>query len=271
MNRKILQIFVIHNISIFLFLLIDNDLSILDLLCFELAIYIVFIKDSVKSYWYYLFCILVPVVFVLSTHLTIFYNWNKNYSELTSFSGETFYPKDEEFCGDDDRNLTIKRRKSRNTEYGNNSNKCKPTMRFLYVQSENQKLRFSCDKTISYGCDEINEYFNKSKRLHLINKDVLLNNEKIYVKYAEQSKYLTRIPFVTIKSFTLSPEILSPKQLVIYEISHQDKVIYDYDYFIKKYKWQRTKYILYTIYLVLNSIVFIFVYRSVFQKLSVHR
>lgn len=268
-TKKILLIFIIQNISAFLFAILDKDLPAFTLtytygfiLCF---VFVVFdLKgNGVKKWALYLYSIIIPVSFLCFTHIAIFHNWDKNYSELISFSGETFVPKANEFCDYDDKHIAIRSR--------DNDLSCRePNVNFLYIQSENQKLRFSCSKSIFYGCDEVEAYFNKKW------KDILSSRENLSVKYAVQQKYLA-IPYITIRGLSFFPKLFpkliseppetpSLKQWVIYEISYQDKVIYNYEHFIQKYRQQRIKHAIYMIYLVLNSIVFIFIYRSIFQK-----
>lgn len=271
-TKKILLIFIIQNVSAFLFAILDKDLPAFTLtytygfiLCF---VFVVFdLKgNGVKKLALYLYSIIIPVSFLCFTHIAIFHNWDKNYSELISFSGETFVPKANEFCDYDDRSFTM----SKNS-YVKPKDGCKePNLNFLYIQSDSQRLRFSCSKSIFYGCDEVEAYFNKKW------KDILSSKEKLSVKYAIQQKYLN-YPMLTARGLAFFPELwlrldkhefkLSYlKQMYIYEISHQGKVIYNYEYFIQKYRHQRIKHAIYMIYLVLNSIVFILIYRSIFKK-----
>ena len=268
MNKKLLYTLIIQIISVSLYLFIDLDFHIFNLICIELVIFVIFIKGSTKTYLYYLLCIFIPTIFIVRNHLTIFENWNVDYDKLTSFSGSTFYPQDGFYDEDDyshHTSRTINRRSNRTfTKYS-------PSMRFIYLQSDNEEARFSCDKTISYGCNEINNFFGKKNWANLINTDILYDKKILSIKYFEQDKYAFNYPTVILNSFTLSPEIPRPKQGVIYEIAYQGKVIYDYNYFISKYKRQRYKYMLYAVYLILNSICFIFIYRSVFRKISVSK
>ena len=165
-------------------------------------------------------------------------------------------PKKGDFCEYDDEDMIPSKSGHRQ--------ECFPTYKFLYIQSDNQKLRFSCSKAAhSYFCDELKDYFNENNKYL---KD-------ISVKYAVQQKYFNQdFPVLIYRGLTFFPEYLSSvdfsklKQFVIYEISYQGKVIYNYEYFINKYRQQRIKHAIYMIYLVLNSIVFIFIYRSIFQK-----
>lgn len=271
-TKKILLIFIIQNISAFLFAILDKDLPVFPLIgygfliCFCFSIVNLTSNDVGKwtRYSLYSYSIVIPIAFLCSTHLTIFHNWDKNYSELISFSGETFKPKKGDFCEYDDRDMSPSGKSGRR-----NREKCVPNPHFLYIQSKNKKLRFSCSKTAEYYfCDELKDYFNKN------NQDL----KDVSVKYAIQQKYFNQdFPVLIFRGLTFFSEHLSfvdfsqLKQNVIYEISHQGKVIYDYEYFIQKYRQQRIKHAIYMIYLVLNSIVFIFIYRSFFQKAKTYK
>lgn len=266
MERKLLRILIIQNISVFLYLFIDPDFYIFNLFCIELALFIILIKNSTKNYLYYILCVFIPLVFILSNHLTIFENWNIDYNKLKYFSGTTFYPQDAFYDEDDYSHHSSHKRINRH-----NSTIYNPSMRFIYLQSDTEQARFSCDKTIRYGCNEINNFFGYKNLNNLINEDILYDKRKLSIKYFEQDKYFANFPLVITKSFTINKNIPRPKQGVIYEIAYQGKVIYDYNYFISKYKRQRYKYILYAVYLILNSICFMFIYHSVFQELSFYK
>ena len=55
---------------------------------------------------------------------------------------------------------------------------------------------------------------------------------------------------------------------VVYEMKHNDKVIYDYNYFVSKYHKQQRNSIIYAVYLIANTLVFCIFYHLI-QKNSV--
>lgn len=81
----------------------------------------------------------------------------------------------------------------------------------------------------------------------------------ISVKYAEfyHFQMLTIIPFFH-------------KENVIYEIKHNDKIIYGYDYFINKFSQQRKNLLIFVVYVILNSVVFCFFYHWIQKDFLKH-
>ena len=107
---------------------------------------------------------------------------------------------------------------------------------------------FICGIKSSSSCNkELKNYFGRGNT----------NSQNISVKYYEFNGTLS---FFIIPIFTNSN--------VVYEMKHNDEVIYDYNYFIHKYHQQQRDLIIFAIYLIVNTLVFCIGYHLI-QKNSV--
>ncbi|MBR6026725.1 MAG: hypothetical protein IK065_03915 [Neisseriaceae bacterium] len=101
-------------------------------------------------------------------------------------------------------------------------------------------------KSISSCDEELKNYFDG------------MYNQNISVKYytfSDTHAFIYIIPFFTNSN-------------VVYEMKHNDKVIYDYNYFVSKYHKQQRDLIIFAIYLIVNTLVFCIFYHLI-QKNSV--
>ena len=103
---------------------------------------------------------------------------------------------------------------------------------------------FYCDRFLGQTCGkELKKYFGKPS--------VYLRGEVIAVKYAEFRHYGELLPFITDKGG------------LIYEISHDGKIIYPYEYFIDKYSTGKKNFFIFTIFLLGTSIGFGVIYKNI--------
>lgn len=104
---------------------------------------------------------------------------------------------------------------------------------------------FYCDRFLGWSCsEELMKYFGKPYYLRCEGK-------VITVKYAEFRHYEELLPFITDKGG------------LIYEISHDGKIIYPYEYFIDKYSTGKKNFFIFTIFLLGTSIGFGVIYKNI--------
>ncbi|MBR7001078.1 MAG: hypothetical protein IKI11_00220, partial [Neisseriaceae bacterium] len=123
----------------------------------------------------------------------------------------------------------------------------------LVLKNNEQELGFRCSQLNYYDdCNrEISQYFG------YVSENYYGNN--ISVKYTEIShiRMMFVVPFIS-------------KEKVIYEIKHNDKIIYGYDYFINKFSQQRKNLLIFVVYVILNSVVFCFFYHWIQKDFLKH-
>ena len=123
----------------------------------------------------------------------------------------------------------------------------------LVLKNNKQKFGFRCSPLHHYdSCNrEISQYFGYASENYYGND--------ISVKYADIShiEMMFVVPFIS-------------KEKVIYEIKHNDKIIYGYDYFINKFSQQRKNLLIFVVYLILNSVVFCFFYHWIQKDFVQH-
>ena len=93
--------------------------------------------------------------------------------------------------------------------------------------------------------------------------------------YKEKSKYYRKNISVKYAEFSVSfpvagiiPAFIDRR--VIYEIEHNGKIIYSYNYFINKYSQQQRNLRIFAIYLIVNSLVFCIFYQWIQKKYVQH-
>ena len=102
---------------------------------------------------------------------------------------------------------------------------------------------FYCDRFLGKTCnEELKKYFGDSY--------TSWQGKTITVKYAEFRHYGEILPFITNKGG------------LIYEMSHDDKVIYPYEYFIDKYSTGKKNFYIFTIFLLGATIGFGVIYKT---------
>lgn len=118
---------------------------------------------------------------------------------------------------------------------------------YVTIQKDKQQRSFQCSFIYDDDCyDEFIQYFGIDNQY----------GQNISIKYAEFSSFI--VPFLN-------------DEKIIYEIKHNDKIIYGYDYFINKFSRQQKNLRIFAVYLILNSVVFCIFYHWIqkdFVKLS---
>ncbi|MBQ9682548.1 MAG: hypothetical protein IJV35_04685 [Neisseriaceae bacterium] len=123
---------------------------------------------------------------------------------------------------------------------GNSSSRC------FTLQKDEQERCFQCSFIYYDECyDEFKQYFGADNQY----------GQDISIKYAEFSSFI--IPFLN-------------DEKIIYEIKHNDKIIYGYDYFINKFSRQQKNLRIFAVYLILNSVVFCIFYHWIQKDFLKH-
>ena len=118
--------------------------------------------------------------------------------------------------------------------------------RKITLQKDKQERSFQCSFIDDDDCyDEFKQYFGADNQY----------GQNISIKYAEFSGFI--VPFLN-------------DEKIIYEIKHNDKIIYGYDYFINKFSQQRKNLLIFVVYLILNSVVFCFFYHWIQKDFLKH-
>ena len=124
---------------------------------------------------------------------------------------------------------------------------CKYCSGLLHLNSNDPKMHFHCDLIIKDSCfNEITKYFGADKQY----------GQNISVKYVEIDYHLP--VFIFIKT----------KEKLIYEIAHDGKVIFSYDYFINKFATEQRNLFIFTVFLILNTIGFCIIYKMMEKHLQ---
>ena len=105
-------------------------------------------------------------------------------------------------------------------------------------------------KSISSCDEELQNYFG---RRNTDGQDISVK----YYKFSDSHALLYIIPFFTNSN-------------VVYEMKHNDKVIYDYNYFVSKYHKQQRDLIIFAIYLIVNTLVFCVFYHLIQKNFLKH-
>ena len=154
----------------------------------------------------------------------------REYNELKSFSGILFHPS---FCN------------RRGSSCSGRIFLKSPEADSRDLKSSEQYFDFYCDRFLVWSCnEELKKYFGKYP-VYLEGKVV------ISVKYAEFRHYEELLPFITTRGRH------------IYEISHNGKIIYPYEYFIDKYSTGKKNFYIFTIFLLGITIGFGVVYKRI--------
>ena len=191
------------------------------------------INASVQDRAPYKIYIVVTVYFcamhILMNFDGFFTDAHREYSELKSFSGVLFRP-------DTGGGRVAGSPESINLKI--------PEGRWRNLGDGEPYSRFYCDRFLGWSCGkELKKYFGKPS--------VYLYGEVITVKYAEFIHHADLLPFITEKGG------------LVYEMSHDGKVIYPYEYFIEKYSRGKRNFYIFTLFLLGTSIGFCFIYKNI--------
>lgn len=231
-KQKFLTVFIVQYISIILvFLILDVDTEINFFTFIGIPIYFgTIISESPIKKTFFIFNIIIILLFLPDNCFNLMQNFNIDYNQLKNYSGKNI------------RNST--------------SGKSITSAHFALKKDEEKTMYFTCSP-ISKDFDdcykELLQYFGYGDY-----GDSYYGNN-ISVKYAEfyHFQMLMIIPFFH-------------KEKVIYEIKHNDKIIYGYDYFINKFSQQRKNLLIFVVYLILNSVVFCFFYHWIQKDFLKH-
>ena len=154
----------------------------------------------------------------------------REYHDLKSFSGILFYPS---ACNR--RGAACSERIFLKSPEGDSRD----------LKSGERYSDFYCDRFLGGSCSEdLSKYFGEPF-VYLYGKAV------ISVKYAEFINYDETFPFITTKGKH------------VYEILHDGKVIYPYEYFIDKYSTGKKSFYIFTIFLLGATIGFGVIYKNI--------
>ena len=123
----------------------------------------------------------------------------------------------------------------------------------LLKKDKNGKKRdfFICGIKSSSSCnEELKNYFGRGNTLDQ-------NISVKYYKFSDIHAVLYIIPFFMNSN-------------VVYEMKHNEEVIYDYNYFVSKYHKQQRDLIIFAIYLIVNTLVFCIFYQWIQKKYVQH-
>lgn len=185
---------------------------------------------SVNAFAPHKICIGVTV-WLCASHMLMnfdafFTDVNRGYNELKSFSGIIFEPG---------------RGGGKGGALGEHINLKSPEGNRRNLGGGEPYSGFYCDRFLGKTCiEELKKYFGDSGQ-----------GKAITVKYAEFKHYGEFLPFIANKGG------------LIYEISHDGKIIYPYEYFIDKYSTGKKNFFIFTIFLLGTSIGFGVAYKRI--------
>ena len=236
-DKKFRVVFALQNFSLFLaWLFLDANFGAL----FFLGFFVLFASCVPENDWardwtkkgLFIISALIMIYWFLENSMSLRADVDVNYNQLKSYSGITVPEQ------------SLKSRGGSNV---------RDYMRLeKHKDEKNQKKEtrlFICGIKFYYSCtEELRNYFGRENTY----------NQNISVKYYE---------FPDIGSLAFIP-LSFYNQKAVYEMIHNDKVIYDYNYFVSKYRKQQRNSIIYAIYLIVNTLVFCIFYHLI-QKSSV--
>ena len=232
-NKKFAIVFALQNFSLFLaWLFLGANFGYLIVLSLLLFVLFYTQGDRWTKKGFFIFSAIFVWMWFLDNSMGLRINLDVNYNQLKSYFG-----------------ITVSRSNGRGSA---------ATIHHEMILEKDKhgnyrnggKRGFICGIKSSSSCnEELINYFGRSNTY----------NQNISVKYYEfptdTQALLYIIPFVTNAN-------------VVYEIKHNDKVIYDYNYFVSKYHKQQRDLIIFAIYLIVNTLVFCTFYHLI-QKNSV--
>lgn len=230
-EKKCFTVFIIQYISIILvFLILDIDFDINFCTLLSFIIPFITLSDLFTKKTFFIFNIIILLLFLPDNCLNLMQNFNIDYNQLKNYSGKNI----------------------RNSTGG----KAVTAAHLALKKDEEKTMYFTCSpvsKDFDDCYKELLQYFGYGDY-----GDSYYGNN-ISVKYAEfyHFQMLTIIPFFH-------------KENVIYEIKHNDKIIYGYDYFINKFSQQRKNLLIFVVYVILNSVVFCFFYHWIQKDFVQH-
>ena len=228
------SIFYAKHQSFLAWLLFDANFLFLFFLGFVIMIYSYNHEDNWTKKGLFIFSAIMIINWFLENSMSLRADVDISYNQLKDYSGITVYePTTYGYSkGSGDIHYFMRLEKHKNEK-----NQNKETSGFIC----GIKSHSSCN-------DELINYFGRSNTY----------DKNISVKYYE---------FTDIYSLVIIPLFFSNQQ-VVYEMKYNDKVIYDYNYFVSKYHKQQRNSIIYAIYLIVNTLVFCIFYHLI-QKNSV--
>ena len=167
--------------------------------------------------------------YMLANFNGFFTDARREYHELKSFSGILFEPS---VCN------------RRGSSCGERIFLKSPEGDSIDLKSGEQYSDFYCDRFLGGSC-------NKELQKHFGKPSVYLRGEVVTVKYAEFRNYEDAFPFITSKG------------RLVYEISHDGKIIYPHEYFIEKYYAGKKSFFIFTIFLLGITIGFGVIYKNI--------
>ena len=233
-KQKFLTVFIIQNISLLLALIfLGANFGLIIFMGLLVLFFFYNYNNSTKKY-FLIFSIVMMCHWLLDNSMSLRSDINVNYNQLKSYTGNTA-PINSNPGGGGSHHHYMKLEKNKNGNYRDGSHR-----------------DFICGiKSFSSCTNEAVNYFGKGNTY----------DKNLSVKYDEFSD----IHMIFIIPFFIDENI-------IYEIKYNDKVIYNYDYFINKYTQQQKNAKIYSIYLILNTLLFCVFYhwiqKSVNQNLS---
>lgn len=227
-KQKFLTVFIIQDISLLLALIFLGANFGLLIFISLLVFWFFYNSDNLTKKYFFIFSIVMMCSWLLENSMSLRSDINVDYNQLKSYSGNTAH--DSHGRGPGLHHHFMKLEKNRNGNYRDGGHR-----------------NFICGiKYFSSCSEELRDYFGKGN----------IYDKNISVKYAEFPDINTIvfiIPFFTDEN-------------IIYEIKHNDKIIYDYDYFISKYSQEQKNAKIYAIYLILNTLIFCVFYHRIQKR-----
>lgn len=196
-------------------------------------------RKIIRNGWYIL-SFIIPLAFFASSYTHFLNNYSLNSKEIHSFTGTSFY----EVTGHYTYNKNgIGQYYETDISHGR-CPACGEEPGWLYLKSKDDiRMRFRCDILNAICYSELIDYFKKNQQW---------KGREFTVKY-------------TVWSKTFSQNT----QNLLYEIKYQDNILYGIDYFEQKYQQQKQYIILLSFDLIINFVLFAFVYQIFFFILKI--
>ena len=236
-DKKFRVVFALQNFSLFLaWLFLDANFGAL----FFLGFFVLFASCVPENDWakdwtkkgLFIISALIMIYWFLENSMSLRADVDVNYNQLKSYSGITVDdpPRGSKGSGDVHYFMRLEKHKDEKNQ-------------------DKEGRSFICGIKPHSSCsEELVSYFGRGNTC----------DKNISVRYYE---------FPDMYSLVIIPLFFSNQQ-VVYEMKHNDKVIYDYNYFVNKYHKQHRNSIIYAIYLIVNTLVFCIFYHLI-QKNSV--
>ena len=257
--------FFTYHISVIALVLLNEDVTISSLFSIEVVfIYVLFLLQAynvIKLNNIILFNtvpLLVTVTFLVNNYRLVQFDTNPKTSELKSISGELYLWNYCKFT-----------RKSNNMRRGevelalalanaSEFNYCdiKNQINSINIKLNNKIISFTAGnnyyKKLIYKPRNSYEYSTDSEY-----KSAISNWS---VKYTEQ--YINK-PYISVLYSIVAKK---QQQRIVYEVSHYEQIVDNFDYFIEKYRKQNERYILFSILFILDAILFLFIFRLIYKR-----